>query len=78
MMALGVMVVNQLSEVLTNGLAGLEEFPKQNASLLTERVVSSILIIGLVILHQPLWMFIPVVLVGLSASRPPLVAAVIC
>ena len=68
MIALVVMVIAQLGEVMTSGLAGLEEFPKQNASLLMERVVSSTLIILLVLLRQPLWTFIAISSIGAISS----------
>jgi O-antigen/teichoic acid export membrane protein len=66
--ALIIMVVGQLNDVLSNALAGLEEFPKQNASLLVERVITACLTIGLVILRQPLWMFIAVGIIGAIIS----------
>jgi len=66
--ALVVMIVSQLGDVLSSALAGLEEFPRQNASLLVERALTSCLLIGLVIFHRPLWMFIGGSLLGSAVS----------
>jgi O-antigen/teichoic acid export membrane protein len=68
LIALAVMVVAQISDVLLSALAGLEEFPKQNAALLAEKVMSSCLAISLVIFRQPLWMFVAVALISSATS----------
>ncbi|MCW3053861.1 MAG: Polysaccharide biosynthesis protein [Chthonomonadales bacterium] len=64
--ALCVMVLGGVAEVLSNALGGLEEFPKQNACSLAERVIAGVVTIGLVVFHQPLWKFVAVGLVSNS------------
>jgi O-antigen/teichoic acid export membrane protein len=68
LISIGTMVLGQLWDVFSCALAGLEEFPKQSASVLAERVISSCLLIGLVLFHKPLWMFIASGLVSYSVS----------
>ncbi|MCW3100927.1 MAG: Polysaccharide biosynthesis protein [Chthonomonadaceae bacterium] len=58
LIGLGTMVLGQLWDVLSCAVAGLEEFPRQSAAVLAERVISSCVLIGLVLFHKPLWMFI--------------------
>lgn len=78
--ALGVMAFGQLNDILGSALRGLEEIPRQNAAIMTEKLVSSSLAILLVLRHAPLWSFVAVGLIStaisfginLSALRPHL------
>lgn len=52
--ALGVMALAQITDALGCVLRGLEEIPRQNAAMLADKVVASVLTIGLVIARAPL------------------------
>ena len=75
--ALGMVVVT-LNDALASALQGQENLTRQNAAVLTEKFLSSALVIGLIALHQPIWMLASVALftalasltINVSAFRP--------
>jgi len=66
--ALGVMAMAQITEALGCVLRGLEEIPRQNAAMLAEKVVTSLLTIALVVAHAPLGMIIGAAALGSLTS----------
>ncbi len=58
----------QICDVLASALRGREEFPKQNAAALAEKLVVSGASIGLVFLHAPLWAFAALYFAGYAVS----------
>lgn len=58
----------QITETFQSALRGLEEFPKQNAAALADKLTFSILTIALVFLKAPLWQFAAVYLLGTTVS----------
>ncbi len=65
--ALG-MVVGVVNDALASALQGQENLTRQNAAVLTEKFLSSGLLIGLIALRQPLWMLASVALFTVSVS----------
>lgn len=65
--ALG-MVVGTLNDALASALQGRENLTRQNAAVLTEKFLTSVLLIGLIVLRQPIWMLASVALFTALAS----------
>ncbi|MBC8135426.1 MAG: oligosaccharide flippase family protein [Fibrella sp.] len=61
-------VAGNVTEPLQAALRGLEEFPKQNASALAEKIAFSVGTIALVYVKAPLWSFVAVYLIGTVIS----------
>ena len=62
------MPIGQIVDVLTCALTGLEDFARQSAVALADKVLSSVALIALVILHGPLWAIITVGIVSMSVN----------
>ncbi|MBC8140092.1 MAG: oligosaccharide flippase family protein, partial [Armatimonadetes bacterium] len=60
--------VGQIGDVFASALRGREEFPKQNAAALAEKLLVSGASIALVFLHAPLWAFAAVYIAGGAVS----------
>lgn len=58
----------QIGDVWASALRGREEFPKQNAAALAEKLIVSGASIGLVFLHAPLWAFAALYFAGYAVS----------
>ncbi|MBC7806700.1 MAG: oligosaccharide flippase family protein [Akkermansiaceae bacterium] len=61
-------VAGHITEPFQSALRGLEEFPKQNAAVLAEKIVFSACTVGLVYVKAPLWSFVAVYLFGTAIS----------
>jgi O-antigen/teichoic acid export membrane protein len=62
--ALAAMAFGQVNDILGSALRGLEEIPRQNAAILVEKIISSVLTILLVLHRAPLWTFVAIGLVS--------------
>lgn len=70
------MPITQIVDVLTCALTGVEEFKWQNAVMLTDKILSSVAIITLVLLRAPLWEIISVGIVTVTIDLILLLVAV--
>ena len=50
------MFIGQITEVFTSALIGLEHMPRQNLTLLVEKLISTSLLILVIVHHKPWWM----------------------
>lgn len=62
------MIVGGVNEALSSALLGQENMTRQSASVLSEKFLSSALVIGLIALRQPIWMLASVALISSLVS----------
>jgi O-antigen/teichoic acid export membrane protein len=67
-LSLVVLVFYQVNDLLTASLQGVEAFPRISAAQLAEKLITSALLILMVYLQQPAWVFVAVPMLGMTVS----------
>ena len=73
-LSIGAMVVGQFADVLTCALRGVEDFPRQNAIAVVEKVINSGALIALVFGRGPVW---AIVAAGILSSAANLILSIL-